>query len=75
MAVNATDENMTSDIRIPPDERKDIEDKSLSHKLGRAIKTAIMVSIWDEDRLAHDKLLGNEVPEKTVTKLSWSDMV
>lgn len=45
MAVHATNIKIRSDMRIPPDERKDIEDKSLSHKLGNAIKTAITVSI------------------------------
>lgn len=73
MAVKATDKNMRTDMRIPPTERKDMEERSLSHKLGSAIKTAITVSIWDVDSLAHDK--SSDVPEKTVIKLSWSDMV
>jgi hypothetical protein len=44
MAVHATEVKMTMDMRMPPDERKDMEERSLSHRLGSATSTPIKVS-------------------------------
>jgi len=43
--VHAIVTKIRSDMRIPPNERNDIEERSLKHRLGRATMTAITVSI------------------------------
>jgi hypothetical protein len=44
MAMYATEVKMIMDMRMPPNERKDMEERSVSHRLGSAISTPIMVS-------------------------------
>jgi len=42
-AVAATHTKMRRDMRIPRVERKDMEERSLIHKLGRQMRTATTV--------------------------------
>lgn len=44
MAVHATVTKIRSDMKIPPEDKRDIEERSLSQRLGSATKTAITVS-------------------------------
>ena len=72
-AVQAMVTKMRSDMMIPPKERKEMEDRSLSQRVGSATSTATTVSSCDADRGSHE--IWACTPESTKGRLSLSEMV